>query len=100
MKMMWCTVHVEYSTKVRTSFSKLKIMRIALRYSTKKCGALVNQCISYKKEYINWKISIGPLKKKCPKFYLSNNSTLHVQLVQEIGRSVKFLHIRLHIQIG
>ena len=42
------SLHLEYSTKVRTSFSKFKIMQIAIRNSTKKCGVLVDQCLSYK----------------------------------------------------
>ncbi len=41
-------IHVEYSTKVQTSFSKLKIMQTAIRYSNKKYGVLVDQCLSYK----------------------------------------------------
>ena len=33
---------LEYSMKVRTSFSKLKIMRTAIQNSIKKCGVLVD----------------------------------------------------------
>ena len=44
---------VEYSTKVRTGFGKLKIMRTPILNSTKKCGVLVDQCHSYKKAYID-----------------------------------------------
>ncbi len=33
--------HVEYFMEFGTSFSKLKIMRTAITYSTKKCGVLV-----------------------------------------------------------
>ena len=39
----WSVLYVEYSTKVQTSFSKLKIMRTAIRYSSKKYGVLVDQ---------------------------------------------------------
>ncbi len=40
-----------------TSFSKLKIMRIAITYSTKKCGELVDQCLAHNNAYVDWKIS-------------------------------------------
>ncbi len=39
--------YVEYYTKDRTSFGKLKIMRTAIRHSTKKCDALKDECLSY-----------------------------------------------------
>ncbi len=57
---------------VRTRFSKLEIVRTAIPNSTKKCGSL---------------ISIGSLKKKCPKFYLSKHfySTLHKYVLYNIA---------------
>ncbi len=88
--------YLECGMKVRTSFSKLKIMRTAIRNSNKKCGVLGDQCLSYKKAYIDYfpgdwpecigsLISIGTLKKKCPKFNLSKlfYSTLHYFLVYD-----------------
>ncbi len=39
-------VQVEYSTKDRTRFSKLEIVRTAITNSTKKCGVLVEQCLT------------------------------------------------------
>ena len=70
---------VEYSTKVRTSFSKLEIMRIAIQNSTEKCGVLVDCFPGDWPECMESLISIGPLKINCQEFYLSEHfySTLH-----------------------
>ena len=38
-------ITLEYFMDFGTSFSKLKIMRTAITYSTKKCDVLVDQCI-------------------------------------------------------
>ncbi len=87
---------LEYSTKVRTSFSKLKIMRTAIQYSTKKYGVLGDW-----PECMGSLISIGPLKKKCPNFYLSKHfySTL-VSIHPNTWSHLKAIEDCLHLWLS
>ncbi len=98
---------IEYSSKFRTSFSKLKIMRTAFPNSTKKCDVLVDQCLTYKNcfpgdwhECMGSLISIGPLKEKRPNFYLSTDfySTLYQVSTMTVYNSIKFWRSRLFHQ--
>ena len=49
--------YVEYFIEFGTRFSKLKIMRTAITYSTKKCDVLVDPCLTHNNAYGDWKIS-------------------------------------------
>ena len=82
-----------------TSFSKLKIMRIAIRYSTKKCGVLVHQCLAHNNAVVSLGtnpdnrehyLNIYSHKKKCPTFILPDFCNILYNKVMIIGLQAYF----------